>query len=178
MEQPVAEREEKEQERDSESPRQSPNVVTRRLAVLLILVGAVFALDTVFAWSVAVKLWPLLLTVLAVGLIGIYVQRGARGSMFLASGVYLLCFSVLALYCNFTSWGHLGELWPLFIAFLGAAFVAVFLAGGRRRGHLLVGLLLVSAAAVLWVEVAVSTRYWWTALILVGVSLLVWERAR
>ena len=158
--------------------RGSSDVVTRRLAILLILTGAAFAADSMLGLSVAPKLWPVLPAVLAVGLIGIYAKRGGRGGMFLASGVYLLCFSAMALYCNFTSWARVAVLWPAFIAFLGLAFLVVFLSGGRRRGHLLLGMLLLSTAVVLWLFVALSGSYWWAAPVLVGVSLLAAERAR
>jgi hypothetical protein len=154
------------------------DIVNRRLAALLILIGVLFAVDSALELSVVHKLWPLLLTILAIGLIGIFMKRPARGSVFLASGVCLLCFSGLALYCNFTSWGVLGRLWPLFIAFLGLAFVALFLAQRRSRWHLLLGLLLLSVAIVLWLFVTFSSQFWWVAFILVGLSLLVSERAR
>lgn len=154
------------------------HVVSRRLAVLLIVIGAAFAVDSALGLSVAHKLWPLLLTILAVGLIGIFIKRNARGGLFLISGVYLLCFSGLALYCSFTSWAALAELWPLFIAFLGLGLVVRFFARGRKRGQLLLGLLLISVAVVLWLLFTLSAGYWWIAFILVGLSLLVSEKAR
>jgi hypothetical protein len=157
--------------------RGSHDIVSRRLAVLLIFIGVVFAVDSVLGLSVAHKLWPLLLTILAAGLIGIYVKRNARDGVFLASGVYLLCFSGLALYCSFTSWATLAELWPLFIAFLGIVFLALFFARGRNRWFLLLGLLLLSAAVVFWLFLALSGRFWWIVFVLVGVSLLASERA-
>ena len=67
---------------------------------------------------------PLLITSLGGGLVGIFHQRGRRESVFLGAGVYLICFSLLALYCSFTSWSRLAVLWPLFIGFLGVAFLA------------------------------------------------------
>ena len=39
----------------------------------------------------------------------------------------------------------------------------------------LLGLLLLSTAAVLWQYIALSGRYWWSVFILVGVSLFVSE---
>ncbi|MBC8373712.1 MAG: hypothetical protein H8E53_08980, partial [Planctomycetes bacterium] len=86
--------------------------------------------------------------------------------------------SGLALYCNFTDWAMLAVLWPVFIVFLGLAFLAVFFACGRNRWYLLLGLLLLSTAVVLWLFLALSGQFWWTAFILVGVSLLVWERGQ
>ncbi len=161
--------------------RQSPggdDIVNPRLAVLLILIGVLFAVDSALTLSVVHKLWPVLLTILAVGLIGIFAKRQARGGLFLASGVYLLCFSGLALYCNFTNWGSIAELWPLFIAFMGIVFVVLFIVQGRSRRRLLLGLLLLSIAVVLWLLLAVSGGYWWVAFILAGLSLLVSEKAR
>ena len=158
--------------------RGSRDIVSHRLAVLLIVIGAMFAADSALELSMAPKLWPLLLTIVAVGLIGIFIKRSARGGGYLGGGVYLLCFSGFALYCNFTDWAMLAALWPAFIVFLGLALIAVFFACGRNRWYLLLGLLLLSTAVVLWLFLAESGRFWWTAFILVGVSLLVWERAQ
>ena len=154
------------------------DIVSRRLAVLLIVIGGLFAADSALDLSVAPKLWPVLLTIVAIGLIGIFIKRSSRGAGYLGGGVYLLCFSGLALYCNFTAWGRLGATWPAFVAFLAFAFLSVFFACGRNRWYLLLGLLLLSTAVVLWLFLALSGRLWWTAFILVGVSLLVWERVR
>lgn len=158
--------------------RGSRDIVSRRLAVLLIVIGAMFAADSALELSVVSKLWPLLLTIVAIGLIGIFIKRSARGGGYLAGGVYLLCFSGFALYCSFTDWAMLAAMWPVFIVFLGFAFLAVFFACGRNRWYLLLALLLLSAAVVLWLLLALSGRFWWTAFILVGASLLVWERVQ
>lgn len=156
----------------------SNGIVSRRLALLLIVIGVLFAADSALELSVAAKLWPVLLTIVAIGLVGIFIKRSARGGGYLACGVYVLCFSGLALYCNFTEWAALGALWPAFIVFLAFAFLSVFFACGRNRWYLLLGLLLLSTAVVLWLFFALSGRFWWAAFILVGVSLLVWERVR
>ena len=156
----------------------SGRLVNRRLALLLIVIGVLFAVDSALNLSVIYKLWPVLLTIVAVGLIGISTKRATRGDVFLASGVYLLCFSGLALVCNFTSWRHVHNVWPLFIAFLGVVYVVLHFARGRSRRCLLLGLLLLSIAAVLWVFLTFSGRFWWIAFVLVGLSLLVSEKAR
>ena len=154
--------------------RDSHDVVGRRLAVFLIVIGVIFAVDSILKLSVAWKLWPLLLTIVAVGLIGIFVKRGGRSGGYLACGVYLLCFSGLAIYFNFTSWAMLSILWPAYIAFLGLAFMALFLDGGNRW-TLLLALLLVSTALMFWLFLAFSAQLWWVAFILAGASLMVWE---
>ena len=161
--------------RSSEDPQ---NATPRRLAILLIVIGLLLAVDSFLELSIVYRFWPLLLTMFAIGLIGIFVRGGARESLFLAAGVYLACFSVLALYCNFASWSALGRLWPLFVAFLGAVFAALFRFQGKRRVHLLLGLLLFSVAAVFFVVFTLGGRFWWTIFILVGLSVLASERAR
>lgn len=157
--------------------RNSHDVVSRRLAVLLIVIGVVFAVDSILGLSVAWRMWPLLLTIVATGLIGIFAKRGGRGGGYLACGVYLLCFSGLAIYLNFTSWAMLTILWPAYVAFLGLAFMALFLAGGNRwTGLSALGLL--STALMLWLFMAFSGQFWWVAFILAGASLMIWEKIK
>jgi hypothetical protein len=152
--------------------------VPTRLAVLLLVVGALFALDASLNLSVVYKFWPVLVATMAVGLMGIFLKGNARLPMFLAAGVYLLCFSGLALFCNFTSWTAMADLWPLFIAFLGAAFVALFCFQRSRPVCLLAGLLLVSVSVVFFLTLNVSGRLWWTSFLLAGLSILVTEAAK
>ena len=153
------------------------NVSNRRLAILLVVVGILFAVDSLLKISLAAKLWPLLITVTGGGMVGIYRKSGRRDVIFLAVGVYLVAFSGMALYLNFTDWGRIAALWPMFVAFLGLVFVATFFFHRRRRTVLRIGLLLLSVAFGFSVSLQWGTQYWWTALILVGVSLLVSERA-
>jgi hypothetical protein len=143
----------------------------RRLGVMLFTIGAIFAVDSYFHLAVAYKLWPLILTVLAIGFIGIFIRRERRDAHYLAIGVYILCFSGLALACTFSSWTMLATLWPSFIAFLGIAFLSVFLFCRKTRINVLAGLLLVSLAAVLFFVVYdLGARLWWTTFILAGLS--------
>ncbi len=146
-----------------------------RLAIILIVAGLVFALDTVLATPFTYKLWPLLVAIPAIGFIGIFVRSRVRNGAFLAAGIYLACFSVLALYCNLTSWSVLAVLWPLFIAFIGLACVALHLIHRRSRRNLLTGLLLLSLAAVFLVVGVFGGSYWWSILVLAGLSLLATE---
>lgn len=149
-----------------------------RLGVLLLVIGLVSAVDSLLQLSVVHKLWPLLVVALASGLLGIFVKSGRRAPVFLATGTYLLCFSVLALCCTLTSWALLAVLWPLFITFLGLVFLALFQFHSARRFNLLAGLLLVSLSAVLGVLVTLGAKYWWTAFVLAGLSTLAAEKAR
>ena len=147
-----------------------------RLGVLLIVIGILLAVDTFFQLSVIYKFWPLLIAMLGGGLIAIFLKGRSRVSMFLVTGVYLLCFSVLALFCNFTTWAAMASLWPLFITFLGLVFIALFMFQQRRHGYLLTGLLLVSISVVFCVNLALGSDWWWTVFVLAGLSILVAEQ--
>ena len=148
----------------------------RRLGLLLIVIGVLLALDTFLDLAVVYRLWPVLVAMVGVGLIGIFFKGQSRVPVFLVAGVYLLCFSGLALFCNFTSWAAMANLWPLFITFLGAVFVALFFFHEKRRTYLLTGLLLVSLSAVFLVTQTLGADWWWTILILAGLSILAAEQ--
>jgi len=148
----------------------------RRLGLLLILIGALSALDTLLDLAVVYKLWPVLIAMVGIGLIGIFYKGNSKVQMFLVAGVYLLCFSGLALLCNFTSWAAMANLWPLFITFLGAVFVALFFVREKGHAYLLTGLLLISVSVVFCVILTVGADWWWTILILAGLSILAAEQ--
>lgn len=149
-----------------------------RFAVLLIAVGLLIALESYVKLSIISRLWPVLTVILGIGLIGIFVKRKKSGMIYLAAGEYLICFSGLALYCNFTSWQNMARLWPLFIGFLGIVFFTLFVLNRERRVLLFLGLLLISLSAFFYFVFALDIRFWWTIFVLVGVSILaaVWIR--
>ena len=144
-----------------------------RLSILLIAIGALIAIDSFMEISIIHKLWPLLITTLGSGLIGIFIKRRTTGNLYLAAGEYLVCFSGLALYFNFTSWNHIARIWPLFILFLGIVFLTLFLVNRKKRSLLLVGLVLASISIVFLFVFTLNMQYWWTIFILIGISLLV-----
>ncbi len=148
------------------------NTTHRRLGILLILVGLLCAAASHFGLPVVYKLWPLLILSLGFGFIGIFAKRRARGAIYLALGEYLVLFSILALYCNFTSWSNLGHLWPVFIAFAGVVFATLLVF--RRRNHLLLFLALsfVLLSASLLLMFFCGSQYWWSIPILVGLSVI------
>ena len=149
-----------------------------RLALMLVVMGLLFGVDTLAGIAVIWRLWPLLITILGIGFVGIFARRGRREATYLAVGVYLICFSGLAIYCSFTTWTALAWLWPLFIAFMGLTLLAVVTFCRRGRLMLLLGLLLVSLSAVFFFVFALSPAYWWVIFVLAGISILIAERAR
>lgn len=156
----------------------APAITSVRLGVLLVACGALLAIDSYLGLGLVPKMWPLLLTLQAFGLIGMHRKSRGRGGGFLVVGVYVGCFSLLALYCNFTSWAQLAWLWPLSITFLALAYLVLFVFGGRARGNLLVGLALFSLSLVFLIVGIWGIRYWWTVLVLAGLSILVSEAAK
>ena len=149
-----------------------------RLGILLTGIGVILAVDATAHLSVLYKLWPLLCTILGIGFFGIYQQRARRESSYIIVGTYIAGFSILGLYCNFTTWSNLADLWPAFIALLGIAMVTGYLFGNRQPGLLLSGLLFFSIAVVFYLVFSFNHQLWWSVFILVGASFVISDRAR
>lgn len=149
-----------------------------RLGVLLAIIGAILAVDTMADISFLYKLWPLLVTVLGVGFIGIYARRSRREILYIGAGVYLIGFSGLALYCSLTTWTALADLWPVFVGLMGVSCVFGYFLGNRSPAALLLGLLFVSAMLVFLFVFHLSSRLWWSVFILAGISFFIFDRAR
>jgi hypothetical protein len=149
-----------------------------RFAILLIVIGVLLGIDAFWNLSFIYKLWPLIITMLGIGFIGIFKTRDRKEALYLSVGIYLLGFSFLALWCDFTTWYALKALWPLFITFLGLSFLFAHIYGGKKRAWLLIGLLLISLSAVLYFVFTVNPALWWSVFVLAGASVLISERAR
>ena len=149
-----------------------------RLGILLAAIGTILAVDTMADLSVLYKLWPLLCMILGIGFIGIYLQRARKEAAYIGVGSFTIGFSLLALYCNFTSWTSLGSLWPVFIALSGIATVAGYIFGSRKPVMLLSGLLFISLAIVFFLVFNLSNRLWWSVFILAGGSLFISDSVR
>jgi len=149
------------------------NTTIRRLALMLIISGLLFAIDSILNLSVVYKFWPILVASAGIGLIGIFFERRAGSDPYLSSGGYLICFSILALYCNFTSWRFMAEFWPVLIGLLGVVFVIASFFQQRKTEVLLVGLLILSLSVCFSLVIAFGIQLWWSILILGGLSILI-----
>jgi len=149
-----------------------------RFAILLFVIGVLFGIDSLFHLSFVYKLWPLIITMLGIGFIGIFKTRDRKEAKYLTVGIYLICFSGLALWCDFTHWGSLKTLWPLFIAFLGIAVTFAYALCRKKYLWLLIGLLLISTAVVFFFVFSISGELWWTVFLLAGLSVWIAERDR
>jgi hypothetical protein len=147
-----------------------------RLAILLFVIGALLGIDSVLHLSFMYKLWPLVITMLGIGFIGIFKTRDRREALYLTVGIYLTCFSGLALWCDFSGWGSLKTLWPLFVAFLGIAVTSAYVLCRKKPTWLLIGLLLISTAVVFFLVFSISHDLWWSVFLLAGMSVWISER--
>ena len=143
-----------------------------KIGFFFILAGAAFAAEHFFAKGMLYRLWPLLLFLPGAGLIRIYFLRKKREALFCAAGSYLAEFSLLALWLNFTSWDILGSIWPVFIAFAGVSSLMIHLLHPAGRFFLVNGLFFLSASAVFFLVFSLGAEYWWSALILLGLSVM------
>ena len=149
-----------------------------RLGILLAAVGIILGVDVVADLSFLYKLWPLLTALLGAGFIGIYIKRDRREAGYIGLGTWFVQFSAFALYCNFTSWGELARLWPLFIAFTGVSFLFSFFMSRTKPLLLLGGLLFISVSTIFLIVFQLSHRLWWTSFLFAGASFLVFDRVR
>jgi hypothetical protein len=147
-----------------------------RFAILLFVVGGLLGVDSVLHLSFVYKLWPLIITMLGIGFVGIFRTRDRREALYLTVGLYLICFSGLALWCDFTRWGSLQTLWPLFVAFLGIAVTCDYVFCRKKHTWLLIGLLLISTSVVFFLVFSISHDLWWTVFLLAGMSVWISER--
>jgi hypothetical protein len=147
-----------------------------RFAVLLLVIGALLGIDSVWHLSFIYKLWPLIITMLGIGFLGIFKTRNRKEALYFTVGIYLICFSGLALYCDFTSWGALKSLWPFFITFLGIAMTLGYVFCQKKNIWLLIGLLLLSTSIVFFFVFSISSDLWWTVFLLAGASVWIAER--
>jgi len=142
----------------------------RFLGTAAVIAGLLLLAENLAYISGVSRFWPLVVTMLGGGFVRLYSTR-RRESAILGIGVYLLCFSILALVLNFAGWDHLARLWPLFIAFLGVSFLAARAAGHGGRISVFCGVLMLGLAAVFFLVLQVSARLWPTSLLFFGASI-------
>ena len=147
-------------------------ITNKRLALFFILIGLFFSVDYFLGVSIVYKLWPILLLNLGIGLIGIFTKLNKKEPLFLVVGEYLVLFSFLALYCNFTSWRLLAQMWPLFILFFGCVMITQFFFHKRNRLALFLGMVFSFLSIFFFLVFSVSGQYWWTIFIFIGLSIL------
>ena len=146
----------------------------KRLAYFFFFLGALFAVETYYNYMILYKLWPLIVASLGGGLITIFFKRKRREPIYLASGTFFICFSVLALVCNFTSW-NLSELWPLFVGFIGVSQLILYIFYAHHKVYLFLTFLFLSISIVLFLVFTITYKFWWLIFILLGLTIIISE---
>jgi len=145
----------------------------KRVGIFLIILGALFGLEANFHIRILSRLWPLLLTSIGAGFIGIFYKREKREAIYLGLGIYVICFSIMALYFNFTTWEMLSFLWPLFLGFAGISFLITYIFYRRDKVNLFLAAILFSITIIFFLVFSISHNFWWFIFILLGVSILI-----
>ncbi|HOK40367.1 MAG TPA: hypothetical protein PLD27_04935 [bacterium] len=148
----------------------------KRFGLLFIFLGLLFGVETYLNYYFLYKLWPLFITILGAGFVGIFYKREKREAIYLGIGSYLIAFSFLALYCNFFSWVHLSFLWPLFIFFFALSFLSIYFLFAKHIIFLFAFLFFLSISLLFFVVFSISGKLWWLIFIFIGSSILILDK--
>ena len=143
------------------------------IGIFLIIIGIIFAIENYYNFYILYKLWPLFITFLGAGFLGIFTKRGRREAVFLGIGLYLILFSIFSLYLNFASWATLTFLWPVFIGLFGVTFLSIYFFHLKNKIYLFIALIMISITIVFFVVFTLSGDFWWLTFILIGLSIII-----
>jgi hypothetical protein len=146
------------------------------LAGICILFGILFLLENYGALSGVYNFWPIFPLVVGLGLNLLYFRRGRRDPIALGMGMYLILFSSLAFYCNFTSWAVIATLWPLFAGFMGVSLLVVAYFEKKQPVMILIGLCLCLLCLTFILVFTIDLRLWPISLVLFGIFILLIRR--
>ncbi|MGC8755841.1 MAG: LiaI-LiaF-like domain-containing protein [bacterium] len=141
-------------------------------ASLCIVIGVLLILENYGYIKGVYNLWPVFPLVLGIGLYLLYSDRGKKDAVVLGMGVYLIQFSILAFYENYTSWSSMVHLWPLFVGFLGVSFLSVYISTGKGIIFFHLAVFLIGLCVVFFLIFSVDYRLWPISLVLFGISIL------
>lgn len=144
--------------------------------ILLIVLGIFFLITNLADINIG-GLWPLVLLVPGVYFFVLYfMNRGNFGVLMPAT--VLTVIGILFLYCEYTGWGAMHDLWPLFMIAPGIGFFLMYFLGRRDRGFLIPGGILTGLGLLFLVNLQDSEIFWPILLILVGLLLLIGRGSR
>jgi len=141
------------------------------LAVVLIIIGAVFLLENFGYIEGAWLFWPILPLILGIGFCMLYF-RSKRDLMLLGMGSFMVLNSAFFFYLTFAGWALLAYLWPVFIVLLGFTFLSCFIAS-KSRVLIYLATILIALGASFILIFAVSIRLWPISLVLTGISFII-----
>lgn len=141
------------------------------LAGLLILSGIALLLEGRGFMPGIHDLWPIFLLVMGIGLTSMFYSNNKDpGLIFLGSIMIML--GILFFYLNFTFWGQLKKLWPLFIAIVGISTCLCYFYN-KKKIFMIMGLfgILLSIAFIL--IFSISALLWPISLIIAGLFIYI-----
>lgn len=141
------------------------------LAIFSIISGILLIGENYLGLPPFHKLWPIAPGALGIGFLLLH-QRRKFETLLAGIGAYLICFSILALVCNFTSWRILKHTWPLFIAFLGISLLVIYFFANRHFLYLSLGGVMIMLALLFFFIFSVDPKLWPLSLILFGISVI------
>lgn len=139
----------------------------RIIVFILLLSGMAMILENYHIIDGYYRLWPVYILFLAYGLLYLFYRKGKNDNFLLSVGVYLLQFSLLAFYCNFTSWKNLGVWWPLFIGFISPPTLLIYIYQ-KRKFYLLTSITTLMLAIIFILVFQVDSKLWPLSLIFTG----------
>jgi hypothetical protein len=149
---------------------------TGAIAVLSILSGLLLILESYGVMRGIWRLWPVFPLILGSGFLLLYNHQNCRDALLVGLGIYLVCCALLFFFLNYTSWTLMGDLWPLFIGFLGLAFLGPVVSRSGSRVLLPIALGLLLICGVFLLVATVDPRLWPVSLVLFGGCLLLVAR--
>lgn len=145
---------------------------TSILAILCILSGCILLLESYGYLSGIYRIWPVFPLILGIGFCLLFFRKNRNDAALLGIGIYLVCVSVLFFFLNFTSWGVLTDIWPLFIGFLGFSFLAPIIWAQKRGVFIPIAFFLLFLCGAFLLVFTVDIRLWPISLVLLGICLL------
>lgn len=138
--------------------------------IVLIVLGGIFLVGNLSSAGMDL-LWPAF--PLAVGLafwIGYFLDRKNYGLVM--PGTILIFISLLFFYCNFTGWGKMETLWPIFILTPAAGFIALYFLGPREAG-LLIPAGILSVVGIIFLFFSAGFGDWWPVFLIAAGILMI-----
>lgn len=150
--------------------------------VILIVVGIAFMLAQ-YNVIRSDQVWPLFVLAPGLGFWAMYFYSKDRQSSagLLIPGTITTLIGLLFFYLNFSDWGQMEFLWPMFPLIVGIAFYTFYFASGKNskdRGILIPATILTAIGIIFLVIAKFSYKLWPIILIAAGILMLFGRREK
>jgi hypothetical protein len=142
------------------------------LSAILIIVGMVLTLENFLIIKGLSNHWPVFLLITGSGFIMLFLQRKKNDLFLLWLGSFISILGIFFYYLNFTTWGVLSILWPVFLGIIGISFLSVWYFS-RLSLYAYFAISFTALFLALSLVFSVSSKLWPMTLVIVGLSLLI-----